>query len=283
MKIVSFINMKGGVGKTTLAVNIADCLNRRHSKRVLVIDVDPQFNCTQCFMSPVDYVDYRTNGKDTVLDVFDRPRLTTSATSGTKAKQSRDLGSIAPIQFRQGLDLLPGNLELYRLEMAPGEGRENRLRTYLTASKAAEKYDFVILDTPPTPSVWMTSALIASDYYLIPVKPDPLSLTGIDLLKGIIEDRTENFGLKLRCLGIALTMTRQGTVVLNEARQNLGNDAYWRDKLFATEIPARVKVAEHQLNHVFMLDMADADIKLAIARLTNECIKRLEDGKVEEA
>ncbi len=70
MKVVSFVNMKGGVGKTTLAVNIADFLTHRHSKKVLLVDVDPQFNATQCMINGDDYVKYIKNGGTTIKDVF---------------------------------------------------------------------------------------------------------------------------------------------------------------------------------------------------------------------
>lgn len=66
MKVVSFVNMKGGVGKTTLAVNIADFLTSRHAKKVLLIDVDPQFNATQCLINGDDYVEYIKNGGTTI-------------------------------------------------------------------------------------------------------------------------------------------------------------------------------------------------------------------------
>ena len=275
MKVVSFINMKGGVGKTTLATNLADCLNRRHAKRVLVLDVDPQFNCTQCLMAPEDYVAYRKASKPTTLEIFDRPRLKTGVVEGAKGKGVTELAEITPVTFRQGLDFLPGNLELYRLEMAPGDGREHRLKAYLKAIAAEESYDFVIIDTPPTPSVWMTSALLASDSYVIPTRPDPLSLTGVDLLRSIVADRKENFGLDIRCLGLVLTMTRQGTVVLSDALRNLKADNYWSAKLFKTEIPGRVKVAEYQLDNQFMLDMSDPDVKLAITKFTTEFLERV--------
>ena len=210
------------------------------------------------------------------LEIFDRPRLKASVVGGSKEKAGVELSSLKPRSFRQGFDFLPGNLELYRLEMAPGEGRENRLKSYIKAIDAENHYDFVIIDTPPTPSVWMTSALIASDYYLIPVRPDPLSLTGVDLLKGIVSDRKENFGLDIECLGLVLTMVRQGTVVLADAERALRADSYWKDRLFGARIPGRVKVAEYQLNNQFMLDMDDSDTKLAITTLTNQILAKLE-------
>ena len=70
MRVISFVNMKGGVGKTTLAVNVADALNRRYGKRVLIVDIDPQFNATQCLYSGDDYVALRQAGGHTIADLF---------------------------------------------------------------------------------------------------------------------------------------------------------------------------------------------------------------------
>lgn len=274
MKVISLINMKGGVGKTTLAVNIADCLTRQHSASVLILDVDPQFNATQCLMTPEEYVAHRAASKDTMLDLFDRKRVKASTVRGATEVQPKTLQEIEVVEARDDLFLLPGSLDLYRLEMAPGEGRENRLKAYLTAIKGVADYDYVIVDTPPTPSVWMTSALIASDYYLIPVRPDPLSLTGLDLLKSIVEDRKENYGLTVRCAGVVLTMTRQGTNVLNNATTYLSGDRYWRDKIFTSQVPTRVKYAQQQLNNIFMLDSEAPDMKSSIIKVTNELVVR---------
>lgn len=275
MKVISLINMKGGVGKTTLAVNIADCLTRQHGASVLMLDVDPQFNATQCLMSPVDYVAHRAAGRDTMLDLFDRKRVKASTVRGSAEVQPKTLQEIEVVEARENLFLLPGSLDLYRLEMAPGEGRENRLKAYLTAIQDVVEYDYVIIDTPPTPSVWMTSALIASDYYLIPVRPDPLSLTGLDLLKSIVEDRKENYGLTVRCAGVVLTMTRQGTTVLSEAKTYLSGDNYWKDKIFTSQIPGRVKYAQQQLNNIFMLDSEAPDMRGSIVSVTNELVVRV--------
>ena len=275
MKTISLINMKGGVGKTTLAVNIADCLARQHGASVLMLDVDPQFNGTQCLMSPDEYVAHREAGKDTMLDLFDRKRVKASTVHGAEEVQPKTLSEIEVVKARERLFLIPGSLDLYRLEMAPGEGRENRIKTFLTAIKDEVDYDYVVIDTPPTPSVWMTSALIASDYYLIPVRPDPLSLTGLDLLKSIVEDRKENYGLSVRCAGVVLTMTRQGTNVLSDARAYLSGDSYWKDKVFTSEMPGRVGFAKQQLENIFMLDSDAPDMRPAIINITNELVVRI--------
>jgi chromosome partitioning protein len=121
VKTISLINMKGGVGKTTLAINLADFLATRNGKRVLIVDVDPQFNATQCLMKPEGYIEHLKQKKDTILNVFDRSRASASAVTGAATVSAKPLDKITPVNIKTRLDLLPGNLELYRLEMAPGD------------------------------------------------------------------------------------------------------------------------------------------------------------------
>lgn len=277
MIVVSLINMKGGVAKTTLAVNFADCIARRHGAKVLLIDVDPQFNATQCLMTPKQYVDHLKNSGDTIVNVFDRNGRVTGSTVGTaalaKPKALEDIEVVTTGSF----DLLPGNLELYRLEMAPGEGRENRLKSYL--QKVKDVYDYVVIDTPPTPSVWMTSALLASNYYLIPVKADPISLTGIDLLKSIIEEKQENFDLNLSCAGLVLTLTEETTNVYKNAKSNLLKDKHWKKYLYKSGMPKRTAIANKQLEQAHILESGDAESKMRLAAIVNEFINRTEHNE----
>lgn len=274
MKVVSLINMKGGVAKTTLAINVADCLVQRHNSKVLLIDVDPQFNATQCLMSPESYVEHIKKESDTILNIFDRSQRVIAGSVTQSGKNTpKQLENIDLVSVKKNFDLLPGNLELYRLEMAPGGGRENRLKSYL--QKIDGKYDYVVIDTPPTPSVWMTSALIASNYYLIPVKADPISLTGIDLLRSIIEEKEENFNLDLKCAGLVLTLTEANTVVLKNAKRNLTEDAYWKKYLYQVTLPKRTDIAKGQLDQIHILDSDNIEAKTAITAITNELINRM--------
>ena len=275
MNTVSLINMKGGVGKTTLTVNIAHCLATRRNSNTLVIDIDPQFNATQCLMDPKQYVEHIKNEGDSVINVFDRfSRSLVSSVRGTKNKKHKDLSSIEPIQILERLYLLPGNLELYRTEMSPGEGRENRLNKYLKEINKKGKFDHVIIDTPPTPSVWMTSALLASDYYLIPVKPDPLSFTGIDLLKNIIESKKENYDLDIKCAGVVLNMVESNTIVYRQAIEEL-DKGEWSKYKYSREIPKRTAIARNQTSRTHILDMEDDKAKRSLTGVVNEMLKKI--------
>lgn len=277
MKVVSFVNMKGGVGKTTLAVNMADFLVNRHSKKVLLVDVDPQFNATQCLLKGDDYVDYIKNGGTTIKDIFNyRKSASVSVVSGTSEKEPVPYSDIQPCKTGRGFDLIPSQLDLFRFEMAAGQGTENRLKNYLNHIKETGEYDICIIDCPPTPSVWMTSALIASDFYLIPSKPDPISMTGLDLLEGIIKERKENYGCTCKCAGLVLTIAETNTVVYKKAVDYFSKSDNWKDYLYKSSVPKRVDIARKQLDGVFILDIGDPDLSLSFSNITQEFLRRVE-------
>lgn len=276
MSVISLINMKGGVGKTTLAINIADCLASRHDKKVLLLDVDPQFNCTQSLMNPKKYVKHLKENKDTIINVFERiKRPVANSVNGIGVQDSKALEDIELVKVRPNLYLLPGSLELYRMEMSPGEGREYKLLRYIEAIKEKYEIDITIIDTPPTPSIWMTSALLASDNYLIPVKPDPMSFTGIDLLESIIEDKRTNLDLKIKCLGLVLTMVEDGTLIYKGVIKSIANNTKWSALKLTKEIPKRTEIAREQLNQKFILDNSDGKAKIALTGLVNEILLKL--------
>ena len=141
MKTISFVNMKGGVGKTTTALNVADYLARVEEKRVVVLDVDPQFNATQCLFTPDEYVQHLKDGKDTILNVFDTEESSiTSVVAGTSKTHPKELSEIALVK-RELIWTLPGNIDLYRLEMVAGEGREFSLKRYIDEALAPQNID----------------------------------------------------------------------------------------------------------------------------------------------
>lgn len=280
MKVVSVVNMKGGVGKTTLAVNLAESLNVRHEKSVLLVDLDPQFNATQCLFAGEDYVKRRNAGGHTIIQIFkDTSTTIVDPIDGTIEIPAVKLEDVSPWRVREGLDLIAGDLELFRLDVGGGEGREHRLRRFLEKSGADKKYDYVIIDTPPTPSHFMNSALLASQYYLVPVRPEPLSRVGIDLLKGVINRVTENHGRELECIGVVITIVDgRATIVYDQAKKFLDNDPIWKGKRFKASLPARTGVARSQGMQQNIVVDGDVDSRLALTKITNEFLDRIGDG-----
>lgn len=278
MPIVSIVNMKGGVAKTTLATNLADVLVVREECKVLLVDLDPQFNATQCLVSGEDYVKRREEGELTIKAIFDDapPPIISAVTSNHSTKV--ELKDIKPWNIKPGFDLIPGDLELYRLEMGGGQGREQRLKRYLEAIKAKDVYDFVIIDTPPTPSHWMMAALLASDGYLVPVKPEPLSRTGIDLLRGVVERCSQNFGHPIECLGVVLTIVEANTIVFKDAKQFLDGNQIWIGKRFQNALPKRTALANAQGSQALILDLGDDGLKLALVGIGQEFLEKFDNG-----
>lgn len=271
MTVVSVVNMKGGVAKTTLATNLADNLVRREQCKVLLVDLDPQFNATQCLITPERYVEARAKGRPTIVSIFDdAPAPVVSAVGPTVQPLKSELKDIKPWNIKNGFDLVPGDLELYRLEMSAGQGREQRLKRYLEAIDADNTYDFVIVDTPPTPSHWMTAALLASEGYIVPVKPEPLSRTGIDLLRGVVERFSQNYGHPIECLGVVLTIVETNTVVYREAVEFLDKNPVWAGKRYSSALPKRTALARAQGRQALILDLDDIGLKRGIAGIAKE-------------
>lgn len=269
--------MKGGVGKTTTALNVADYLARVEQKRVVVLDVDPQFNATQCLFTPEEYVSILRNGDDTILSVFDTHIAPlASVVTGAAIPEPKELSEIQ--LTKTGLIwTLPGNIELYRLEMIAGEGREWSLKRFIDETIAPQGFDYVIIDTPPTPSIWMTSALIASDHYVIPVRPDPLSMIGIDLLRSIIERRRKTYALKISGLGVVFTMVeRPDSVIFTNAKNNLAGNVHWNGKVFKSYMPKRADLAKSQLDQPFMMLMEDFDLRSNLRGLVKEMLEKID-------
>lgn len=276
MAIISFVNMKGGVGKTTLATNIAYTLAKRFYKRVLLIDLDPQFNATQCFLSGEQYVQLRNKGQATIVNLFTNDDdLIPDIIHGAKEARPRLSHDSVPFSFHQNLDLILGDLNLYRLEFTQGMGRERILSRFIQEGNFRDKYDYILIDCPPTPSVWMMSGILASDYYVIPVKPEPLSKYGLDLFEGIVNRVIKNHGHKVDNAGIILTMVEEKTMVYRDTKKYLKESEQWREKLFRYELLKRTRIALGQQNQSFMLDMND-ELRRVIVNITQELQRRIE-------
>lgn len=198
--VVSLINMKGGVGKTTLAVGLAWELAARN--RVLLVDIDPQFNATQWLVNADTYLDWLKN-KHTILNVF-QPQGS-SATSGPHTRPTERTTLIPVKHGTRTLFVLPSALDLMKLDAAP-RGTENRLRVFI--EKIRTNFDYILIDCPPTASLFSYSAFLASDAYLVPVKPDPLSVLGLPLLSKAMQDYEDRSGQELTRLGLVFTQVR---------------------------------------------------------------------------
>jgi chromosome partitioning protein len=198
--VVSLINMKGGVGKTTLAAQLAHAADRK-GFRTLAVDLDPQANLSQSLLSPEQYVKHLRDKKPTVVQIFDQYfPATDEYSSPTPIDIDKIRVKKAGYWANSKLDLIPSRLELSRTLKNP-TGKERRLAKAL--SKVADEYDLVIIDCAPTESILTDAAYFASRYILVPVKPEFLATIGLPLLaRSIQEFKFENTDHELDLCGI---------------------------------------------------------------------------------
>ena len=190
--IISFMNMKGGVGKTTVCVNIAGCLANQ-GKKILLIDIDPQMNATQYLLNPQNIqkvIDDKYTEKETIYWLYkDSAEDDLYGISGEEPDSvSSSESSISEkiiYNVRENLDLICGDLRMTNIVDTDGTATDT-LNLFIDNASLRDKYDFIFIDCPPTQSVYTTSAFKASDFYLLIIKPDYLSTIGLSLFEKIV-------------------------------------------------------------------------------------------------
>lgn len=177
---VSLINMKGGVGKTTLATQIAWWATVELDKKVLLIDLDPQANASQSVMSPATYVSYLDKGGATVADVFEQ-FTPTGLASGSPKKLESSRVIYNRVTYKDGslLHLVPSRLELSWTLRNP-TGKETLLPRFV--AKVEDQYDLIVIDCSPTDSILTDAAYHCSRYVLVPIRGEFLASIGFPLL-----------------------------------------------------------------------------------------------------
>ena len=182
--VVAVVNMKGGVGKSTVTANLGWHSAYKKNHKVLLVDVDPQFNLSQYALGSERYQELLKKGRPTIYNIFEQ---TSPAPS---ARAERDLkNAICTVKaWGDGsrLDLVPSKLDLSYTLKSPAYGKTEHLKNFLERFK--KTYDLVLIDCPPTQSMLTEAAYASSNYVLIPVKPEFLSTIGLPLLVKSLED-----------------------------------------------------------------------------------------------
>lgn len=236
-KIISITNQKGGVGKTTTAINISAALAEANQK-VLVIDFDPQANATSGFGVEIDDDD------KTIMDVLQKK----------SSIQDSIIMDVLP-----NLDLLAGDVVLSSLEADSYNvpDREKMLKNALDIVKDA--YDYIIIDCPPSVGMLTINALVASDTAIIPVQCEYFSLEGLSQVMDVIDLVKQNgMNNKLQIEGILFTMYDGRTKLAQDVVKEVKN--VLNEHIFNTVIPRNVRLAEAPSNGltIFGYDSASA-------------------------
>ncbi len=214
---IAILNQKGGVGKTTTAINLGAALAML-GKEVLLIDLDPQANTTSG-------LGVSKEGHITSTEVLFDPNLLGEAIQETATSH---------------LYLLPANANLTtaEVELVNTTNRELQLKTMLELSQ----HDYVIIDCPPSVGLLTINALTAADYVLIPVQAEYYALEGLGQLLHIVQQVHETINPRLELLGVLLTMYDKRTILSGQVYDELKK--HFDSKLFSTIIPRNVRLAE---------------------------------------
>ena len=225
MQIISIINQKGGVGKTTTVINLAAGLSKQN-KKILVIDLDPQGNATTGLgLSNME------DSSDTIYGVLNGTREIYEVIKKTKF---------------ENLDIVSSNVDLSGLEVETADdvNRAFILKLKLTAylNKSRGSYDYILIDCPPSLSLLTVMALVCSHSLLVPLQTEFFALEGLTQLMKTIERIKVSLNPDLSIRGILLTMydkrNKLSSQVEKEARD------YFNEKVYLTVIPRNVRLSE---------------------------------------
>lgn len=221
-KVIAIANQKGGVGKTTTAINLGASLAAADA-RVLILDMDAQANCTSG------------------LGV-DKSTIERSMYHGLLLDEPLE-GMVRPTEL-SGLDLIVGDRNLVgaEVELIEVENREFVLKEKLGRSGLQERYDYILIDCPPSLGLLTLNSLVAADAVLVPIQCEYFALEGLSELMGTIDRIREQFNPHLVIQGVVLTMVDERLNLSQQVRENLRE--HLKDKLLTTYIPRNVRLAE---------------------------------------
>jgi chromosome partitioning protein len=239
-KVIAFVNMKGGVGKTTCAVNLAAYLARDHQKKVLLVDLDPQTNASFSLMSDEAWMKWAEE-HGTMAELLE-------VEGRRKQEEPVKLADCIVRGVRPELptlDLLPSHLKLtfLDLDLAARPGRERIFARKL--EKVLPEYDLVICDCPPNLQTATQTALYASDHYLVPMQPDFLSSIGLGLLQDRLAYLRKELEFRISCLGVIFSRVRRHVAFHQATMERLPRTPEFRRlHFFRTFIPENITLSE---------------------------------------
>lgn len=265
-KVISCVNLKGGVGKTALAVNFAAYCGSI-GKKTLLIDLDPQTNATFSCIKPEKW-EKHSNKNGSVAEIL-----------GVRNHVKADTG---PVDVRKtiiknvfrGVDLIPSHLDLFTIDLEIGArvARESLLKRALEDVK--DSYEVIVCDCPPNLTLPTQNALAMSTHYVVPVSPDFLSSLGIALLMKRVSAFGKDLGVEIQNAGIVLSRVGRQSYFRAQTTQSIRDT--FDGAVLATEITERSVVAQAAAQNTPVFAMGNADAKREFDLVCREILTRVE-------
>ena len=260
--ILALINNKGGVGKTTTAVNLAGGLARL-GKQVLLIDLDSQGSASLSF--GVEKQDLEPSSASVLID-------------GTPVRDVIRETSLPRLHLMTASERLKDT----DVKLAAKYGREHFLARAL--KKVQDSYDFVLIDCPPSFSLVTVNALVAADHFIVPVVPHYLSLEGMANLLGTVQEIRSGIGHVAKLLGFVMTMADYRAKSTTEYTRQLRAIPDFGQKVFETEVRVNIRLAEAPSFGQTIFEYApDSTGAEAYEALTHEVLDRLRQQSLRRA
>ena len=218
--VIAIANQKGGVGKTTTAINLSAALACA-GKRVLLVDLDPQANSSLTFLAHDEFdltvYEFLTDTQTSSADVIRQTRL-------------------------PGLDILPSRISLAKFESKLIGEFDAPFRLKDKIYGIGETYEYVVIDTPPTLGLITVNALVASDYLIVPIQPSYFALEGTDDLLDTVEKVRSRPNPNLKVLGVLITLLDKRTTLAKDIHEQI--KGVFGEKVFDTVISKSVRLEE---------------------------------------
>jgi chromosome partitioning protein len=262
-RLIVIANQKGGVGKTTTAINLVVALaqiNRANSTLpILLIDLDPQGNATSGLTPPAELGGIKASGKTIYEAIVGRIQITDAIR-----------------QIRQNIFLLPSGADLVgaEVELAAAERRERRLKEMLAPLRA--QYSFILIDTPPSLGLLTLNAMVAADTVLVPMQCEYYALEGLSSLLGTISRVRKVLNPALQIDGIVLTMFDARNRLSHEIAREVNR--HFPDKLFQSVIPRNVRLSESPSHGLSVIEYDNKSAGAEAYRSLAEEVARQADG-----
>lgn len=255
--IIAIANQKGGVGKTTTAINLAAALATR-GKRTLLLDTDPQANCTISFLNPNEI-------QESLFDVLSDHRMPFEA--------------LVRNTTTPNLSIVPSRISLAKLEQVLVGQFDAPFRLKDSLASVRESFDYIVIDTPPALGILTVNALVASTHLIVPIQATYFALEGTDDLLETFERIRARPNPDLQLLGVVITMFDPRTNITRDSYQQIRT--VFGDKLFKTQISRSVRLEESPAYKESVLTFAPKSPgAIDYIKLTREVLERVEANRL---